>query len=312
MRRFLVKTLLFSLPILLIATLMEILLQNIPNDYVVKKQYLDKHSSEIETLILGSSHSFYGIDPSFFSSNTFNASFVSQTLDYDYEILKAYQAKLTSLKTIVLPISVFSLFFDLEKSPEAWRQKNYIIYYKFSTGKSFKEHSEVLGGRTKVNLLRIISYYIKRNPTVASSPLGWGRNYTSITSKNLEKTGKSAALRHSGDFGLKDSVEMANIFKKNLTILDSIVNWSSKRNIKLLLLTPPAYISYRQNLNQRQLNLTTETVEKIVAGNSNCVYLNLLSDSDFVAKDFYDADHLSEIGAKKLSKLIDFKISHYK
>lgn len=300
------------MPILIVVIVMEILLQNIPNDYVFKKQYLDKHSSEIETLVLGNSHSFYGIDPSFFSSNTFNASFPSQPLSYDFEILKNYQAKFKSLKTIVLPISVFSLFYDFEKSPEAWREKNYIIYYKFHTAKSLKNYSEVLGGRVKINLLRIISYYILGNPTVASSSLGWGRNYISVNAKDLVKTGKVAALRHSGSFEEKDSLKIKDIFKENLVIMDSIVQWSSRRNIKLLLITPPGYKSYWQNLNKEQVNITIETIKKIALENTNCVYLNLLRDSSFVAKDYYNADHLSEIGAKKLSKLIDLKIINFK
>ena len=91
MKRFVIKTIYISLPILVVAILMEILLRNTPNDYLFKKQYLDKHSSEIETLILGSSHSFYGFNPEYFSSNTFNASHISQSLNYDFEILKKYQ-----------------------------------------------------------------------------------------------------------------------------------------------------------------------------------------------------------------------------
>ena len=82
------KTIYISLPILVVAILMEILLRNMPNDYLFKKKYLDEHSSEIQTLILGSSHSFYGIDPAYFNSKTFNASHVSQTLNYDLEIFQ--------------------------------------------------------------------------------------------------------------------------------------------------------------------------------------------------------------------------------
>lgn len=37
----------------------------------------------------------------------------------------------------------------------------------------------------------------------------------------------------------------------------------------------------------------------------NCTYVNMINDSTFIAKDFFDADHLSEIGAKKLSIKLD-------
>ena len=41
----------------------------------------------------------------------------------------------------------------------------------------------------------------------------------------------------------------------------------------------------------------------------NAVYYNLLTDSAFVANDYYDADHLNEIGAKKLTKLLDVVVT---
>jgi hypothetical protein len=38
-------------------------------------------------------------------------------------------------------------------------------------------------------------------------------------------------------------------------------------------------------------------------------YLNLLTDKAFDEKDFYDADHLNEIGAKKFTLKIDSLIN---
>ena len=109
----------------------EVVLRNIPNDYIYKKKYLDVYSNEIETLVLGSSHSFYGVNPAFFFKNTFNASHISQSFDYDLEILEKYDGYLGELKTVVIPISYFSLFHKLESGSESWRIKNYIIYYLF-------------------------------------------------------------------------------------------------------------------------------------------------------------------------------------
>lgn len=50
------------------------------------------------------------------------------------------------------------------------------------------------------------------------------------------------------------------------------------------------------------------SVSELASSHNNCDYYNLIDDSNFIEKDFYDADHLSEIGAKKLSKLISSKI----
>lgn len=310
MKRFVIKTIYISLPILLVGILMEILLRNTPNDYLFKKQYLDNHSSEIETLILGSSHSFYGFNPEYFSSNTFNASHISQSLNYDFEILKKYQDKFQNLKTIVLPISYFTLFGKLEAGSESWRVKNYVIYYGMNSSKSLIVYSEVLSNRINVNFKRMVSYYLLSNSTISCSNLGWGTNYNSKNAKDLIESGKTAAKRHTRDD--INSYKYQEIFNDNKLILNSIIQWCKKNNINVLLLTPPAFETYRQNLNSEQLNTTINTTSEICSKYDNCIYLNLLSDTNFVSRDFYDADHLSEIGAKKLSELINEKIVEWK
>ena len=70
-------------------------------------------------------------------------------------------------------------------------------------------------------------------------------------------------------------------------------------------MTPPAFKTYLKELNKRQLDLTIETAQGLASDYKNCVYLNLIKDTSFEAKDFYDADHLNEIGAKKLSLIVN-------
>ena len=66
----------------------ELLLRNIPNDYSFKKNYLNTKSNSIEVLFLGSSHIYYGINPEYISRNSFNGSHISQSLNFDLEILE--------------------------------------------------------------------------------------------------------------------------------------------------------------------------------------------------------------------------------
>lgn len=306
MNKFIKKIFYISLPILVIAIAMEIMLRMIPNDYLFKKEYLDNHSSEIETLILGSSHAYYGFNPEFFSDNAFNASHISQSLNYDLEILKKFESSFQNLKTVVLPISYFTLYGKLELGSESWRVKNYSIYYGINLSKNLTDYSEVFSNRFDINVKRLVVNFILGKSSISSSSLGWGTSYNSEDAKDLEKTGKSAAIRHSkGDI---DSEINQQIFEDNIEDLNSIINWCKANNIDVLLLTPPAFETYSENLNQDQLNTTLEAVREICSKNDNCNYLNLLYDTRFVSGDFYDADHLSEIGAKKLSELINEQI----
>ena len=300
MKRFILKVFKFIFPIFLITLFMEVLLRQSPNDYKFKKEYLDSHSNEIETLVLGSSHSFYGIDPIYFSNKTFNASHISQSLDIDFEILKKYEANWENLNTEILPIYYFTLFENLNNISEAWRLKNYLIYYNINVSDSWIHNLEMLSNQFKINIERLNSYYIKGDLNLSCSNLGWGTDYKSDNAKELNKSGKTAAIRHT-----KDNF---NYLDDNIITVMKIIEFCNNRDINIILFTPPSFITYYENLDAKQLKITVETSEKVVQEFGNCYYINLLNNSKFNSNDFYDADHLNEIGAKKLSLIINEKI----
>lgn len=309
LRKFVFKILAFVVPLVFCAILIEFSLRNIPNDYQYKRDYLDTKSNEINTLILGNSHSYYGIDPSYFTTNTFNASYISQSLDYDFEILKKYQNKFENLRYIVIPISYFTLYSNLANGIEAWRIKSYIIYYHLGKSNSIDQHFELLSNKFNINTKRIWQYYLKCENPISCSSLGWGQGYSSI-SDDLYKTGILAAKRHTLD-NLQSETAI-KIFRENSDVLETILSWAKNRGIKVILFTPPAFISYRQNLSSIQLTNTIQKVEFLCTMHTNCVYYNLLSDSSFVAQDYHDADHLSDIGAKKLSLIMNNLVTNQK
>ena len=288
------------LPIVLVAFVFEIALRAIPNDYKLKRHYLDKNALQIETLVLGSSHALYGINPKYFTTKTFNGSNVSQSINYDYQIIKKYENDLKNLKTLILPLSYFTLFRKLEDGTQAWRIKNYVIYYGINTPNSFTDYSELLSVKFELNLKRIQSNYVKDKNNITCSKLGWGNDFKSKNSKDLEKTGKTAALRHS-----KDSTN----YNENFNTLNKIIALCKKNNVKVMLLTTPTFATYRENLNKKQLQITLKAAQKMIDMYDNCYYVNLFKDTSFIASDFYDADHLNELGAKKLSLLLNKKIT---
>jgi len=48
-----------------------------------------------------------------------------------------------------------------------------------------------------------------------------------------------------------------------------------------------------------------KVIKDLRMNHKNMVYLNFLKDSTFVSDDFYDQDHLSEVGAEKLTKILN-------
>lgn len=281
-------------PIIIVALSLEVILRMLPSEYRAKSNYLDKNSNKIETLILGNSHAFYGINPEYLSGYSFNAGHLSQPLKYDVEILKKYHNNWENLHTIVLNISYLAFYWDLLDSYQDYRIKDYVLYYKMPSH-SLKYYSEVLSCSFEINLRRIASSIIK-NKKLISNENGWGNDYHSSKAENLVFTGTSAAKRHT----ITDHKNLPS----NIEYFKYIINFCNQRNIRLILFTAPGYESYYNNLDEKQLNSTYELVEKLTLDCNNCEYHNMLYHKDFVAEDYFDGDHLNEIGAKKFTLLM--------
>ncbi|WP_396217342.1 hypothetical protein [Flavobacterium sp.] len=299
MKKFWLHILKIIVPIFIFFLVLEIAIRKIPNDYQLKKSYLDKNASKINTLILGSSHTFYGINPKYFSKHTFNAAYVSQTLDLDEELLQIYKEKFSNLETVIIPISYASLFETLETDVEKWRLKNYILYYGFENKYRFTDNFETLNHDILLNIKKTVKFYVFDKSFITSSNLGWGTNFNSKERKKFE--GQYTAKKH--------TVNNFKLFDGNLKNIQKIIEFCQKKNIKILFITTPTHLSYYKNLNQIQLSKTIKTINELVQKNQNCSYLNLLKSDKFITADFYDADHLNDIGAKKLSLLLDKKIN---
>lgn len=304
MRRFLIYCSAFLGPIILTVLGLEFLLRNIPNDYSFKNGYLTKNSDRIQTLFLGSSHAFYDINPEYMHTISFNAAHVSQTLDLDFEILMKYKKHFSKLKNIVIPVSYFSLFEQLGKTDEYWRLKNYSVYYNIHTTNKIADYSELLSYSLKINLSRIDSYYFQGHSEISCSNLGFGLKHNSKNNRDLISSGPATAQRH--------TYRDLSLYNENLKILSSIIEFARKRNIQVFVFTPPAFHTYVKNLDTNQLNKTLSAMNELQKKHNNCFYFNMLSDSVFTAKDFYDSDHLNEIGAEKFTIRMDRLINNFR
>jgi len=297
MQQFLKKFIFFLLPVFAVITLAEYLLRKIPNDYSLKEDSYTKHAENFETLILGNSHAIYDLNPAFFKGNTFNGGHVAQTLDLDAAIFKTFQPRLTKLKYLIIPISDMSLFFRLETSGENWRIKNYSIYYHLYTTNRIADYSEVLSLPFSINRNRLITWYIRKDSNSTITSLGYGTNYNSKFNRDLDSSGRETAKVH--------KVKNFKDFPIEKRSLEQIIASCAKNKIRVILFTPPAYFTYTSGIDPAQLRITIHTCDSLAAACKNVYYYNLLNDPSFTAVDFFDADHLNEKGARKLSLMID-------
>ncbi|WP_457268076.1 hypothetical protein [Pedobacter sp. UYEF25] len=283
----------------------ELLLRNIPNDYSFKNNYLNAKSNTIEVLFLGSSHIYFGIDPEYITRKSFNGAHISQSLNFDLAILEKYNDRWENLKYVIIPIDYFSMYSTLEDGIENWRVKNYRIYYDISTFGNYWSGFEIFNGKLPTNILRAKSYLFNKKSDITCNKFGFGTSYNSQDSKDLIETGKTAAKRH--------TIKLENnqtIFSENIQTVKSIIEFAKNHNVKIIFITCPAYLTYSENLNPIQLDNSVNIIKQLSAKNTNTAYYNFLTDKTFIAKDFYDGDHLNEIGAKKLTLKIDSIISN--
>ena len=302
MKRFVLKISVFSFVIAVSFIPVEFLIRRIPNDYSYKNDYLDKYSDEIQIIILGSSHEYYGINPDYFSKKTFNASYVAQSLNYDFKIFSKYKNSFNSLEIIVLPMSYYALWYNLKDDNVTWRESDYTLYYGIKAD-FFKDNFELSGDNLKYDFVKIYKHYIKNRSYITCSKLGWGTIYE--YGSDLQETGKTTSKRHTVDIFSEKRIK---IMEEKMEILNSFSDFCNQRNVKLIFVATPTYYTYRENLNTEQLNKTHEIINEFINKHSNCYYFDWFEDADFIAEDFYDADHLNAIGAEKLTKKLLQKI----
>lgn len=304
MRRFIRYIILFSLIILAFFMAGEWYVRSIPNPARYKHQWMLAHSTQVETLILGSSHCFYGIEPQILGPNAFSLAQPTQTYRYDLWELQRYP--MPKLKTVILPFSYQSLFEDLESEP---RLRYWAVRYRLYMDCPIHYYISQYGWEC----LHIPSFREKltslwRPPKVKWDSLGFGLT-----------NGYQSLLVESKDNGLQRVKENTYIGMKSLALctgeLDSIASICDRRGINLVLFTSPTSESFRRYANQHQIDISRRVLRRVMARHPSISYYNYWADADFTPAHFYDADHLNLRGAslltlKLLSDMRKSRIAH--
>lgn len=148
---------LFLLPLLAVAVILECVAESIPNSYTYKRDYMEQHGAQIQTLILGSSNAYDGLNPSILP-NAFNLANSSQTLEDDYRLLAKYIDTMDSLNTVVLGLGYHSLAL----TTHANRRMYYTIYMDIYPRWPLSEYSfEVFN--LELLLKKIVKYTVSQD-----------------------------------------------------------------------------------------------------------------------------------------------------
>ena len=271
-------------------------MRQIPNYYSYKYNWMDKHAEEVETLVLGSSHSLNGIIPRYLGENSFNLALPGQTLKYDAYLFFKWTDRYKNLKLVILPISYFSFFMDHSE----WIGETYSkIYLKSPFHSDYSRYNlEMLDFKS----LHSKIYLWRTEDEVYIKERGWLPMYL----KN--KNNSTWNLEHNNIHGVKEhTMKSWGFVDNNYKLVSSIIEYCNKNGIKIALITTPQYKDYNIHLDKAQLGKMYELINNLQRM-YGVLYLNYLQDDRFCADDFYDPSHLSEIGAEKFTRILKYDL----
>ncbi len=299
MKRFITYTLLFLAPVVLVLSVMEYMLREIPSTYRLKAEYLHQDEQRVKILCLGNSSGAYGFDPQYFSKYTFNAAQVSQSLDMDCAIVEKEIDRLDSLEYILLAVSYPSLFFKLETSVEKWRLP-YYRYYGIDTGYSESRKPLIFQDAMGNNVRRIKQYYInKDDPAYKMTRQGMIELEPATNLTALQVKAKEVAIRHT-----VRSLNMP-LVRENAGYIIKIVEMARQKNARVILVTLPFHEDYRKYTYDKQMNILRGLMNDL-SKNEGVYYYDMNEySSGYTTEDFFDGNHLSRYGAKKVSLQLD-------
>lgn len=295
MKRFILRSLLFLIPVLLVLAGWEVLMYNIPSVFSYKRNVVMKNCQERgNALFLGSSHTYYGVNTDTIP-DAYNLGFVSQSLSQDRIIFEKFLYRPGNLQYVVIPVSVFSLFKAQKNWEEEWRKLNYIRYWKFPAENITQYFFTLDNVPFQLKYVRKTLRKIRKkgiNEALSCSATGWGMDYVKARDySRFENLGKASATRH------------CDVYPDDITSfqeLQAMIKAAGKHHIKVILFTPPAHKTYYNHVSPQQEKKMRDLLAQVIDG-KNVFYLDLLRCPDFIDEDFSDPDHMSHIGAQKLA-----------
>lgn len=307
MKRFLIYFFSVLVPIVIILGIGEYIVRQVPNPYKYKEEWMEKHHDEVEVLVLGGSHTFYGVKPEMLGDKAFSLANTSQGLIYDYFLFNKFDCP--NLQVLVMQFSYPTFFGGRLEDGGAWGRA---IFYKIYM--DYPEHSVFSRYNYEFTNMRIFREKLKKyfNPPedVGYDKYGWGTLYRLSEKDTLRWNNGSeaaeAAKRHTVDNWDKALL----ISKEKYAMLENMASFCKKNNILFVLITTPCWKDYVNNLDKRQLSTMYDLISQFQK-NNDVVYLDYMRDDRFEPNDFYDSNHLSDIGAVKFSKILRDDIEKY-
>lgn len=303
MKQFLSKISLFIVFGLILLIGIERFLSTVSNEYSYKRKYVEEQGDKIKVLVLGHSHTGNAIIPECMGDSVFNMAITGRRCAfYDAEIAKRYVPKLKNLECVIWPLGynfqyVSALYPCLPKENGLdGYQLSYAKYMDISYERYIPNwhFSEVLQSKTRFFSRPFKHDFIELNGCTPTgheigkrtvSEIDWGKrgNYIEV---DYESSNAPLAKEE----GMREMKRMAEVC------------YQSKK--RLVVISTPCYKTFQEWMTERGKREMQECVEAMRSAYPEMEYYNYIADPRFTEEDFKNADHLSDEGAEKFSKIL--------
>lgn len=290
MKRFLRNIALFVMPLLIIATVLEIVVESLPNSYTYKRTYMEQHAGEIQTLFLGSSNAYDGLNPNVIP-HAFNLANSSQTIEDDYRLLSRYIDAMDSLNTVVLGLGYHSLAL----TTHANRRMYYTIYMDIYPRWPLSEYSfEVFN--LELLLKKITKYTVSRDIMRCDS-LGQRVGHT------REAVERGTEFWNRDVEGMVDNDRMYvnrqwRTIDANYRLICQIVDLCNAHGVQPVIVQMPVMGEYKEKLPREQVDLYQEVLQSL----DSCAICIDASDWPIPADGWYNATHLTKEASEEFTR----------
>lgn len=306
MGRFLKKSVVFFLLVILACVGLELLLLTRPNVYSYKREFLERHLEDITVLLMGNSHIEEALVPELLGDSVFNFAISGKEWSCDVELAQRYLPKMNRLRIVVLPFSYEYFEFGRTKDGvstlQAGKRANTFrcmqTKYLGIRQYGWRYWSEILNSDENY-MKRLFSCqstsdfcdslgFVKLGVQGRSSYWQWQR-LPEIVDPNMPRDEKA--------------------FEEFVRGHDTIAQLCREQGARLILVSAPVYQTYQYRISDvvlQEMKLVADSLNKLY---HNVEYYNFFFAEGFDDEDFYDSGHLTETGAIKFSKMLSDTIS---
>ena len=307
MKHFLSYCTIFAIPIIVFFITLEIVVEHIPNSYSYKYNYVIKHGDDIQALAIGHSQLYDGFKPESFFLPSFNLCNSSQYYIDNYYLLRELLPYMPNLKMVIIPIGYINVeaINNKKKMTLSYRSCYYHKYMNLD-----------YDGHIPIRYLfecfdpsrateKVYSYYIKHSDIVGCDSMG--RRSTHYLRDRKHELGY---------YNILEGCTVKECTYQELCIGDEefllkTVEMLRKKNISIVMVSPPYYWDCGfKNINEVQRRFTKRYMDDLCR-KYPIFYFNYESDSTFTYDDFFNETHLSEIGAKKFTEMLNKDINQF-